>query len=185
MLLPFNGAQKKRNGTFYSSIYLPSGQGISCHFYFSRARYGFSREHAAVRYPKPHSPVYASRISSFPIICSNILPFYARVFKRHLPFNFSKQHWWVLLFFYVLLTVHLSIILVINQINAQNLFYNKFIICLYMFRALCAYRQEVKIVLYNIWYHHTCRWPSHAQVESAVNLFTGRPPTVVTIPDAV
>jgi len=40
------------------------------------------------------------------------------------------------------------------------LFYNKFIIFLYMFRALCAHHQEVKIVLYNIWYHHTCRWPS-------------------------
>ena len=23
----------------------------------------------------------------------------------------------------------------------------------------------VKIVLYSIWYHHTCRWPSGAQVE--------------------
>jgi len=45
------------------------------------------------------------------------------------------------------------------------LFYNKFIICLYMFWALCAYHQEVKIVLYSIWYHHTCRWPSHMQVE--------------------
>jgi len=40
--------------------------------------------------------------------------------------------------FDVLLTVHLSIILVINQLNAQNLVFNKFIICLYMFRALCA-----------------------------------------------
>ena len=39
-----------------------------------------------------------------------------------------------------------------------------FIICLYMFRALCAHHQEVKIVLYSIWYHHTCRWPSRAQV---------------------
>ena len=45
------------------------------------------------------------------------------------------------------------------------LFYNKFIICLYMFRALCAHHQEVKIVLYRIWYHQTCRWPSGAQVE--------------------
>ena len=45
------------------------------------------------------------------------------------------------------------------------LFYNTFIICLYMFRALCAHHQEVKIVLYSIWYHHTCRWPSGAQVE--------------------
>jgi len=33
-----------------------------------------------------------------------------------------------------------------------------------MFRAPCAHHQEVKIVLYSIWYHHTCRWP-------------GRPPT--------
>ena len=33
------------------------------------------------------------------------------------------------------------------------LFYNKFIICLYMFRALCAHHQEFKIVLYSIWYH--------------------------------
>ena len=45
------------------------------------------------------------------------------------------------------------------------LFYNKFIICLYMFRALCAHHQEVKIVLYSIWYHHTRRWPFGAQVE--------------------
>jgi len=35
------------------------------------------------------------------------------------------------------------------------LFCNKFIIRLYMFRALCAHHQEVKIVLYCIWYHHT------------------------------
>ena len=60
------------------------------------------------------------------------------------------------------------------------LFCNKFIICLYMFRALCAHHQEVKIVLYSIWYHHTCRWPSGAH-----NLCTGRPPTGVMIPDEV
>jgi len=42
------------------------------------------------------------------------------------------------------------------------LFYNKFIKSLYMFRALCAHHQEVKIILYSIWYHHTCRWPSGA-----------------------
>jgi len=45
------------------------------------------------------------------------------------------------------------------------LLYSKFIICLYMFRALCAHHNEVKIVSYSIWYHHTCRWPSGAQVE--------------------
>ena len=61
-------------------------------------------------------------------------------------------------FFYVLLTVHLSIfILVINQLDAQNFFYNKFISCLYIFRAPCARRQEVQIVLYSLWYHHTYR----------------------------
>ena len=27
--------------------------------------------------------------------------------------------------------------------------------CLYMFRALCAYHQGVKIVLHCIWYRHT------------------------------
>ena len=31
----------------------------------------------------------------------------------------------------------------------------KFISCLYMFRASCAHRQEVKIVLYSLCYHHT------------------------------
>ena len=87
-------------------------------------------------------------------------------------------------FFDVLLTVHLSIfILVINQLVAQNLFYNKFISCLYMFRAPCAHHQEVKIVLYNMWYHHTCRWPVGAQ--SSLNLCTGRPPIGVMIPQAV
>jgi len=35
------------------------------------------------------------------------------------------------------------------------LFYNKFIIYLYMFLALYAHQQEVKIVLYSFWYHHT------------------------------
>ena len=44
-------------------------------------------------------------------------------------------------------------------------FYNKFIIRLYMFRALYALHQEVKIVSYSIWCHHTCRWPSGVQVE--------------------
>ena len=41
----------------------------------------------------------------------------------------------------VLLTVHLSIfILVVKQLDAQNLFYSKFISFLYKFRAPCAHR---------------------------------------------
>jgi len=68
-------------------------------------------------------------------------------------------------YFDVLLTVHFSIILVINNFMHKFLYYNKFILCLYMFRAPCAHHQEVKIVLYSIWYHHACRWPSGAQVK--------------------
>ena len=52
-------------------------------------------------------------------------------------------------------------ILVINQPDAHNLFYSKFISCLYMFRAPCAHRQEVKIVLHSIWYHHTREQDGH------------------------
>jgi len=82
------------------------------------------------------------------------------------------------------------------------LFNNKFIVCLYMFRALCAPHQEVKNVLYSIWYNYTCRWPSGAQVErglsqpvggcpvhklkeDCLNLCNGQPTTGVMIPDAV
>jgi len=43
-------------------------------------------------------------------------------------------------------------------------FYNKFILRLYVFRVLCSHHQEVKIVLYSIWNHQTCRWPSLTQV---------------------
>ena len=38
-----------------------------------------------------------------------------------------------------------------------------------MFRAPCAHHQEVKIVLYSIWYHHTYRWSSGAQVERGLS----------------
>ena len=38
-----------------------------------------------------------------------------------------------------------------------------------------ADRQEAKSVLYNLWYHHTYRWPSGAQIErglqSSLNLY--------------
>ena len=73
--------------------------------------------------------------------------------------------------------------------------------------STCAHRQEAKIVLYNLWYHHTCWWPSGARVErrlfsqpvppvgghpvhglreeSSLNLCTGRPPTGVMIPEVV
>ena len=42
----------------------------------------------------------------------------------------------------------------------KTFFYNKFIIRLYMFWALRAHHQEVKIELHSIWYHHaeTSEW---------------------------
>jgi len=64
----------------------------------------------------------------------------------------------------------------------HNFLFYTLIICLYMFRTQSAHHQEVKIVLYSIWYHHTCQWPSRAQVERGV-LGTGRPLTGVMIPD--
>ena len=63
-------------------------------------------------------------------------------------------------------------------------FYNKFIMHLYMFQAPCAHHQEVKTVLYSIWYHHTVGGcPMHRL--RGLNLCTGQPPTGVMIPDAV
>jgi len=59
--------------------------------------------------------------------------------------------------------MNLIYVLVTSQLDAQNLFYNKFISFFYMFRAPCAHRQEVKIVLYSLWYNHTYRWPSRAR----------------------
>ena len=43
----------------------------------------------------------------------------------------------------------------LTNLMHKILFYNNFISRFYMFRAPCAHRQEVKIVLYSIWYHHT------------------------------
>jgi len=58
--------------------------------------------------------------------------------------------------FDVLLTVHLSIFIsVINQLDAQNLFHNKFYFMPLHVSSTCAHHQEVKIVLHSLWYHHT------------------------------
>jgi len=43
-----------------------------------------------------------------------------------------------------------------------------------MFRALCAHHQEVTIVLYSIWYCHTCGWPSGAPVHGTATYWVWR-----------
>jgi len=62
------------------------------------------------------------------------------------------------------------------------LFYNKFIICLYMFRALCAHHQEVKIVLYGDIFTPVGGRPVHGLREDCAR--DGHLQSVV-IPDAV
>jgi len=49
------------------------------------------------------------------------------------------------------------------------LFDNKFIKNLYMFRALCAHHQDLKIVYTASGIITFCRWPSGAQIESPLS----------------
>jgi len=54
-------------------------------------------------------------------------------------------------------------ITVFNQLDAQNLFYNKFYFMPLHVSSTCVHHQEVKIALHSLWYHHTYRWPSRAR----------------------
>jgi len=67
------------------------------------------------------------------------------------------------------------------------LFYNKLIICLYMFRALRAHHQEVNILLYSIWYRHTetSEWSKIIKIQLYLYFNTIIIVFSVTIPDAV
>ena len=56
------------------------------------------------------------------------------------------------------LTYYIYLFLNINQLDALN-----FIVSLFQ-ASTCVHRQEGTIVLYSLWYHHTYRWPSLAQV---------------------
>jgi len=42
-----------------------------------------------------------------------------------------------------------------------------------MFRAPCAHRQEVKIVLYSLWYHHTetSEWSKIAKITKITKIY--------------
>ena len=62
--------------------------------------------------------------------------------------------------------MHLSIFIsVFNQLDAQNLFHNKFYFMPLHVSSICAHHQGVKIALHSLWYHHTYSWPSRARVE--------------------
>ena len=47
------------------------------------------------------------------------------------------------------------IISVFNQLDAQNLFHNKFYFMPLHVSSTCAHHQEFKIALHSLWYHHT------------------------------
>ena len=44
-----------------------------------------------------------------------------------------------------------------NQLDAQNLFHNKFYFMPLHVSSTCAHHQGVKIALHSLWYHHTYR----------------------------
>jgi len=76
----------------------------------------------------------------------------------------ANQTWMIILY-----TIEVFVICLSNWPTrcTKFLFYNKFISCLYMFRAPCAHHQEVKIVLYSLWYHHpeTSEWSKIAKIQ--------------------
>ena len=56
----------------------------------------------------------------------------------------------------LILYIKNTFIFVNNQLDAQNFCFTISLFrSFYMFRAPCAHRQEVKIALHSLWYHHT------------------------------
>jgi len=53
-------------------------------------------------------------------------------------------------------------------IDAQNLFHKFYFTPLHVSNTR-VHHQEVKIALRNLWYHHTYRWPSGAQLERVLH----------------
>jgi len=80
--------------------------------------------------------------------------------------------------FYILVIVHLGIILINNQLDAQFILYI-FISILYMFRAnLCSSSGESIVSVQHLVYVTLRRWPSGMQVGKELpDLHTGRSPT--------
>jgi len=52
---------------------------------------------------------------------------------------------------------NMMFISVFNQLDAKNLFHNKFYFMALHVSGTCAHHQEVKIALHSLWYHHTYR----------------------------
>ena len=63
----------------------------------------------------------------------------------------------------VLYTQKSGFISVFNQLDAQNLFHNKFYFMLLHVSSTCAHHQEVKIALHSLWYHHNYRCETNCE----------------------
>jgi len=113
--------------------------------------------------------ILISRLSSVVIVIKKrvcLTIYFASVIVMFAYHAFPPPSKLQLAFVVVLLTVHLGIfILVINQLDAQNFCFTISLLYACTCFSTCAHHQEVKIVLYSLWYHHTYRWPFHAQVE--------------------
>ena len=66
---------------------------------------------------------------------------------------------------------------VFKQLDAQNLFHNKFYFMPLHVSSTCAHHQEVKIALHSLWYHHTCR----CDEDDSVRIETCRHNTIINI----
>jgi len=77
--------------------------------------------------------------------------------SKHIEaWNFYFKHIYHILYF--ILNIFIS---VFNQLDAQDLFYNKFYFAPLHVSSTCAHHHhEVKIALHSLWYHHAYRWPS-------------------------
>jgi hypothetical protein len=77
---------------------------------------------------------------------------------RFFPINERFRSLSVTPYILTLLTVHFNIFIsVFNQLDAQNLFHSKFYFMPLHVSSTCAHRQEVKIALHSLWYHHAYR----------------------------
>ena len=66
--------------------------------------------------------------------------------------------------------VHVFFISVFNQIDAQNLFHNKFYFMPLHVSSTCAHHQEVKIALHSLWYRHTYTWDKYTEMHGQQNV---------------
>ena len=105
-----------------------------------------------------HTPCQWLHVSHLRLPSSVPLPPSNRRSLETCPQHKSRRYIYWIFFFWLLLTVHLSIFIsVFNQLDAQNLFHNKFYFMPLHVSSTCSHHLEVKIVLNSLWYHHTYR----------------------------